>query len=541
MSMIQAGMIGVIGAMLAIQLKGSKAEYGIYVSVAVSIVLFVLISDRLGIFVRTVKELIAYAHLETSYFSVILKMVGMYAMWKTHCRCPGIAHLEDVYPLIRKQAERVRDGDGIVVYNFDDTDIPERRGPTKRELDAVMPDRPVLVFHISGHTCYANSKALERIGVNPDAPFDDVNVFLGKDGLPNGYIAEEMAFKAMGELMPALDQERHKALVRECVAEYNAQGFTSAHDSAVGIGNLSAETVYRTYNQLYESGELNMRVYLATMEQPFRRLEPTGLLDGPGNRFVQYSAVKTLADGSIQAGTAAIPEGYFFDPSLRPGIIGTQDYWDEMVYHWHSRGRQLSIHCNGVGAIETIVTAVERAQARCPRKDARHLIIHCQMATDEHVRRMKEAGILPSFYGLHVWNWGDRHRDIFLGPDRAARLDPAGSAVREGLPFSLHADTPVLPQMTMLSIHTAVNRETKGGAVLGPDQRISTLEAVRAYTSYAALFSHSEAWRGTIEPGKVADFVIPSEDILEAPAGRLKGIAFAAVIVDNRVVHGQLP
>ena len=181
------------------------------------------------------------------------------------------------------------------------------------------------------------------------------------------------------------DQERHKALVRECVAEYNAQGFTSAHDSAVGIGNLSAETVYRTYNQLYESGELNMRVYLATMEQPFRRLEPTGLLDGPGNRFVQYSAVKTLADGSIQAGTAAIPEGYFFAPSLRPGIIGTQDYWDEMVYHWHSRGRQLSIHCNGVGAIETIITAVERAQTRCPRKDARHLIIHCQMATDEHV------------------------------------------------------------------------------------------------------------------------------------------------------------
>ena len=355
---------------------------------------------------------------------------SLYAMWKTHCRCPGIAHLEDVYPLIRRQAERVRGDDGIVVYNFDDTDIPERRGPTKRELDAVMPDRPVLVFHISGHTCYANSKALERIGVNPDAPFDDVNVFLGKDGLPNGYIAEEMAFKAMGELMPALDQERHKALVRECVAEYNAQGFTSAHDSAVGIGNLSAETVYRTYNQLYESGELNMRVYLATMEQPFRRLEPTGLLDGPGNRFVQYSAVKTLADGSIQAGTAAIPEGYFFDPSLRPGIIGTQDYWDEMVYHWHSRGRQLSIHCNGVGAIETIITAVERAQARCPRKDARHLIIHCQMATDEHVRRMKEAGILPSFYGLHVWNWGDRHRDIFLGPDRAARLDPAGSAVR---------------------------------------------------------------------------------------------------------------
>ncbi|MFR0873584.1 MAG: amidohydrolase family protein [Bilophila wadsworthia] len=235
------------------------------------------------------------------------------AMWKTHCRCPGIAHLEDVYPLIRKQAERVRDGDGIVVYNFDDTDIPERRGPTKRELDAVMPDRPVLVFHISGHTCYANSKALERIGVNPDAPFDDVNVFLGKDGLPNGYIAEEMAFKAMGELMPALDQERHKALVRECVAEYNAQGFTSAHDSAVGIGNLSAETVLP---------HLQPAVRIRRAEQPasiWRRWSslsagwsPRASSTGRATASC-ISAVKTLADGSIQAGPPPSP-GYFFDP-----------------------------------------------------------------------------------------------------------------------------------------------------------------------------------------------------------------------------------
>lgn len=466
---------------------------------------------------------------------------SLYAMWKTHYRCPSIERLEDVYPLILKQAERVQGNNGIVVYNFDDTDIAEQRGPTRQELDAVMPHRPVLVFHISGHTCYANSRALERIGVAPDKPIQDVNVFLGADGLPNGCIAEEMAFRAMEELMPALGQEQHKDIVRECVAEYNAQGFTSAHDAAVGIGNLSAETVYHTYNQLHAAGELNMRVYLSTMEPHFRRLEPTGLLDGPGNRFVCCCSIKTLADGSIQAGTAAIPEGYYFKPDLKPGIIGTQEEWDELVLYWHSRGRQLSIHGNGVGAIETIITAVERAQARCPKKDTRHLLIHSQMATDDQLRRMKAAGLLPSFYGLHVWNWGDRHRDIFLGPERGARINPAGSAARIGLPFSLHADTPVLPQMTMLSIHTAVNRETKKGHVLGPEQRVSTLDAVRAYTSAAALFSFSEGWRGTIEPGKVADFVIPSEDILDAPVQRLRDITFTATIVDNRVVHGALP
>ena len=198
-------------------------------------------------------------------------------------------------------------------------------------------------------------------------------------------------------------------------------GFTSAHDSAVGIGNLSAETVYRTYNQLYESGELNMRVYLATMEQPFRRLEPTGLLDGPGNRFVQYSAVKTLADGSIQPGPPPSPKGISSIPRSaghhrHAGLLGRDGlplaFAGPPAFHplQRRRGHRNHRHGGGTGA------------GPLPRKDARHLIIHCQMATDEHVRRMKEAGILPSFYGLHVWNWGDRHRDIFLGPDRAKRI-----------------------------------------------------------------------------------------------------------------------
>ena len=255
---------------------------------------------------------------------------------------------------------------------------------------------------------------------------------------------------------------------------------------------------------------------------------------------MQYSAVKTLADGSIQAGTAAIPEGYFFDPSLRPGIIGTQDYWDEMVYHWHSRGRQLSIHCNGVGAIETIVTAVERAQARCPRKDARHLIIHCQMATDEHVRRMKEAGILPSFYGLPVWNWGDRHRDIFLGPDRAKRISPLRSALKRGIPFSNHNDTFVTPIDPLLSVWSAVNRRTSGGRILGENQTIPVMDALRSVTSWAAYQACEERIKGRLEPGKLADFVILEANPLTVAKETIKDIRISATIVGDEVVYGSL-
>ena len=162
------------------------------------------------------------------------------------------------------------------------------------------------------------------------------------------------------------------------------------------------------------------------------------------------------------------------------------------------------------------------------------------MATDEHVRRMKEAGILPSFYGLHVWNWGDRHRDIFLGPDRAKRISPLRSALKRGILFSNHNDTFVTPIDPLLSVWSAVNRITSSGQVLGEEYTISVMDALRSVTSWAAYQACEETSKGSLEPGKLADMVVLGDNPLVVDKKAIRDIPVLATIVGNELVYGSL-
>ena len=167
------------------------------------------------------------------------------------------------------------------------------------------------------------------------------------------------------------------------------------------------------------------------------------------------------------------------------------------------------------------------------------MLIHAQTVSDEHLQRMKAIGVIPSFFVRHVEVWGDRHKKYFLGPERAARLDPCGSAVALGMPFGLHVDTPILPPTVLDSIHNAVNRVTSGGEVLGPDQRISPREAVKAYTTYAALCCAGEKDRGQLSPGRFADFVVLDRSIEESDPMTIRDIKICATYCGgNKVFEG---
>ena len=158
------------------------------------------------------------------------------------------------------------------------------------------------------------------------------------------------------------------------------------------------------------------------------------------------------------------------------------------------------------------------------------------MATDEHVRRMKEAGILPSFYGLHVWNWGDRHRDIFLGPDRAARMDPIRSGMERGLVCTSHCDTPITPVRPFLSIWACVNRLTSSGKVLGPEERIPVMAALRAHTINSAWQHFEERDKGSLEAGKLADLIVLDTNPLECAPEALKDVRVLETVVGGETV-----
>jgi len=176
--------------------------------------------------------------------------------------------------------------------------------------------------------------------------------------------------------------------------------------------------------------------------------------------------------------------------------------------------------------------AFEAAQQAHPVQDPRMILIHSQIAREDQVARMKYLGATPSFFTAHTYYWGDRHRDIFMGPKRAAVMSPSKWAQDYGVRFSSHLDTPVTPMLPLQAVWSQVHRITYGGDVLGPEQRTSVMDALRAVTIDAAWQVFQEGNRGSLEPGKYADLVVLSGSPLDDP------MAMRDLQVERTVVGG---
>jgi predicted amidohydrolase YtcJ len=330
-----------------------------------------------------------------------------------------------------------------------------------------------------------------------------------------------------------------KEVFPKAIAHYHRFGITSTHDAAIGYGGDARETC-QAYRQLEAEGKLKLRVYLTIVEQAYKNLVEMGLGTGFGSDFLKLGGIKFFQDGSIQALTAALASDYLSKPNCQGDLIMRQDPLNSLVEKYHRAGLQIAIHANGDAAIESVLQAFERAHQMYPRSNHRHMIIHCQLASDDHIRRMKALGVIPSYFVNHVYYWGDRHQSLFLGPERARRIDPLGSSCKEGLPFSLHSDLPVTPVDPIFSIHNAVNRITRGGETLGPEERIPVGDALRAYTIDAAYCSFEETEKGSIEEGKLADFAVLSANPMIVPSEELKKIRVLATVVGGQVVFGRI-
>ncbi|MCP5058945.1 MAG: amidohydrolase family protein [bacterium] len=232
--------------------------------------------------------------------------------------------------------------------------------------------------------------------------------------------------------------------------------------------------------------------------------------------------MKIVADGSIQGYTGYLSEPYHVPPGDDPAFRGyprvPRDELITRAKRYHAAGWQLAIHGNGDASIDDILDAFEAAFADTPSEDPRPIIIHAQMSRDDQLDRMAELQVIPSFFSLHTYYWGDRHRDLFMGPDRAARMSPAKSALDKGVHFTIHCDAPVVPMEPLRLIWSAVNRKSSSGKDIGPAERITPMQALRATTIDAAYQYHDEDNKGSLEEGKLADYVILSASPLEDPA-----------------------
>jgi predicted amidohydrolase YtcJ len=264
----------------------------------------------------------------------------------------------------------------------------------------------------------------------------------------------------------------------------------------------------------------------------------------PDNRLI-LGPTKLFVDGSLQGYTGFLANPYhqvMYDLGKTWRGYPTIDYFklSTMVRELHISGRQIAIHANGDNAISMVIEAYEEALQKHLRFDHRHFIIHCQTVREDQLEKMSQLGIFASFFAVHIHYWGDRHRDIFLGRDRAARLNPLATAASRSITFSLHNDSPITPIDPLRSIQTAVTRKTLGGDILGQEYRITPLEALRAVTINAAFLAFENQRKGRLAPGFLADLAILNGNPLSVPIDKIAQIKVLATLVGGELVYGEL-
>ena len=455
----------------------------------------------------------------------------------------GLGHLEDIGPFrrptfddalsaLRDIAAAAGPDEWVMARQFDPIMLDPPRDLTTRELDAIAPDRPAFILNASGHVAYVNSRALALDGITRDSE-DPPGGEYGRyeDGTPNGVLYGQSASSGILYRNQQIADRMQSGFVpagRQVGDQAAALGITTLCDQATG--GLAGPVELDSYRAMYDGGSMKARIRAyAYSEQP--GWDEAGVQAGQGDALMRVAGWKIVTDGSNQGFTGRQREPYYTRDTV--GIFYVEpDALREMAIDRSQRGWPLSLHGNGDAAIDQFLDAWEAALEACPAEDARPILVHAQMSRPEQLERMQKLGVSPSFFSAHVYFWGDRHRDIFLGPERAARISPAASAAALGLPFTTHLDTPIVPIDSMLQLWTPVVRETSSAQALGPEERVSVEQALRAMTYDAAWQLRLERDIGSIEPGKQADLVILSANPLQ------DDIDLRAIQIERTLVGG---
>lgn len=260
------------------------------------------------------------------------------------------------------------------------------------------------------------------------------------------------------------------------------------------------------------------------------------------NKRYRIAGVKLNLDGSPQGKTAWLTEPYFEPPKGEPSSYrGYPNMENAQVTAYVEQAFendwQLLAHVNGDAALDQYLNALAEVSQRFPDPGRRTVAIHCQTAREDQVERMKELHVMPSFYTAHTFYWGDWHRDSVLGPKRAQNISPTGWARARDMIFTVHHDAPVIPPSAMRVMDATVNRTTRSGLVLGPQQRVSPEVALKALTIWAAYQYFEEDRKGSITPGKLADLVVLSADPLAVPSSKIAEIRVLQTIKEGREVY----
>jgi predicted amidohydrolase YtcJ len=475
----------------------------------------------------------------------------LYGQWLggVDAKSPLNRSVGDILQRVRDKAAATRPGEWIQGFGVEDSALEERRFPTRDELDRVAPEHPVYLKHRSGHAAVVNSRAMALAGIGDESE-QPAGGHFDRDaaGRLTGVLRERAATEPVERVLPVATREKMKEGVIAAGKLYSTAGITSVHDA----GADARSDTYRAYQEAVAEGRLKQRVYAMIWGWPkshFYLEKDLGLRTGFGDEHLRLGAVKLFVDGSIQVFTCA-----FYDPYITldtdstrahpRGVLQiTPNELNDLVVEAHAKGYQVALHAQGDYGIDVALDAIQYAMWKHPRPDPRHRIEHCQCVTEHGLQRMKRLGVIGSFYPHHSWYWADRHISTFIGEERASRMNPMKSAMRAGIVTVGHSDAPiaaigdpVFGAEPLFGIWCAVNRTTRAGKVIGPEERLTPLEGIRAFTINAAYASFEERLKGSIEPGKLADFAVLEKNPCQVEPWAIKDIRVLRTIIGGETV-----
>ncbi len=422
----------------------------------------------------------------------------------------------------------------IVGFGYDDSQLAEQRHPTRTDLDKVSTDLPVIIFHQSGHLGVANSKALEMAGVTAETKDPEGGVFRRKKGSrePNGVLEEYAFFYVLTRLVANFDDDINDAMVEAGARLEASFGYTTVQEGRATGAGLAA------MKRVADSGMLPIDLVAYPDVLEVDDIRPSRIY----TNHYRVGGVKLTIDGSPQGKTAWLTEPYYVPPegqdeNYRGYAAIDEKTTNEAVEKAYSHGWQILCHANGDAASDRFINAVRLAEKKHPDVDNRPVLIHGQVLREDQVEELKELGIFPSLFPMHTYYWGDWHRESVLGPERAENISPTGWVLARGMMFGSHHDAPVALPDSMRVLSATVTRKSRTGRVLGPEHRVPVATALKALTIWPAWQHFEEDTKGTIQVGKLADFVILSDNPLTVPEDELDDLEVLETIKEGKSVY----
>lgn len=425
----------------------------------------------------------------------------------------------------------------ILGFGYDQSQLKELRAPTKEELDAVSTEYPVVVVHQSGHFGAMNSKALEVVGYTAETKDPEGGVIQRKPGTtePNGVLEETAWISVVPKVLGNVGPAGMRALAEAGAEMWASYGYTTAQE---GRSNQGLDNVLRA---VAADGKFKIDVVSYPDILLGRDYIKENVSPDYKNGF-RVGGAKLTIDGSPQGFTAwrdrpyyapvgNFPKGYLGYPAVNGQQVIDATDWT------YANNIQLITHVSGEAAGDLMITGLRLAENKYGAGDRRPVLIHGHFEREDQVDSFVRLGVFPSLFPMHTYYWGDWHRDHTVGPELAQNISPTGWYLKRGSKFSTHHDAPVAFPDSMRILDATVTRRSRSGDIIGPLQRVDVITALKGMTIWPAYQHFEEKTKGSIETGKLADFVILSADPTATDPDKLEDLKVAETIKKGNTIY----